>query len=153
MADIYDSAKRSAIMSRVRGAGNRSTELRLIAIFRTFSIVGWRRKQRLPGRPDFVFRRERVAVFVDGCFWHGCPLHGSRPESNADFWEKKLAGNVIRDRAVSLKLRRMGWHVLRLWEHEARDPARCAYRILRVLRAQQKRLSPSSGRTRTADQL
>jgi len=79
MADIYDREKRSEVMSRVRGSGNRSTELRLIAIFRKHSITGWRRNQRLPGLPDFVFPKQRLAVFVDGCFWHGCPLHGSVP--------------------------------------------------------------------------
>lgn len=118
MADIYDSAKRSAIMSRVRGTGNRSTELRLIAIFQKYAISGWRRNQQLPGRPDFIFRRERVAVFVDGCFWHRCPVHGSRPVANALFWEKKLNANVSRDTLVNKVLQRMGWQVLRVWQHE-----------------------------------
>src|SRR6266481_5319183 len=112
MADIYDSAKRSAIMSSVRGTGNRSTELRLIAIFRAFSITGWRRKQPLPGRPDFVFRRERVVVFVDGCFWHGCPRHATMPANNRTFWQRKLAGNAARDRAVTRSLRKPGWRVI-----------------------------------------
>jgi DNA mismatch endonuclease, patch repair protein len=138
MADIYDPAKRSALMSRIRSAGNSSTELRLTAIFRTFSITGWRRKQQLPGRPDFVFRRERVAVFVDGCFWHACPRHGSLPKSNADFWHKKLAANVARDDAVSRELRQLGWFVIRLWEHEVREPAQCACRVMRALKAHRR---------------
>jgi DNA mismatch endonuclease (patch repair protein) len=118
VADIYDTSKRSALMSRVRGAGNRATELRLIEIFRATSITGWRRKQPLPGRPDFVFRRERVVVFVDGCFWHCCPKHGSLPITNRSFWRKKLEGNVARDKLVSCALRKCGWRVLRVWQHE-----------------------------------
>jgi DNA mismatch endonuclease (patch repair protein) len=72
MADIWTKAKRSAVMSLIRGHGNKDTELRLIKIFRLFGIIGWRRKQKLFGKPDFVFRKQRVVVFVDGCFWHGC---------------------------------------------------------------------------------
>lgn len=67
-------------------------------------------------RPDFVFRRERVAVFVDGCFWHGCPRHATRPKQNRTFWDAKLAGNKARDRAVSRGLKNAGWTVLRIWE-------------------------------------
>lgn len=70
-------------------------------------------------RPDVVFTRRRVAVFVDGCFWHGCPLHGSIPKTNLDYWEPKLAANVRRDRRVDEALRDSGWSVLRVWEHEA----------------------------------
>jgi DNA mismatch endonuclease, patch repair protein len=68
--------------------------------------------------PDFVFSRLKLAVFVDGCFWHGCPLHGTKPRNNAAFWRKKLAGNKARDRLVTRTLRKSGWRVLRLWEHE-----------------------------------
>ena len=67
-------------------------------------------------RPDFVFRSERVAVFVDGCFWHGCPRHATRPVGNRKFWDAKLARNKARDREVSRALRRAGWTVLRIWE-------------------------------------
>ena len=69
-------------------------------------------------KPDFVFRSHRLAVFVDGCFWHGCPLHATSPKTNADFWLKKLAANRTRDRLVSRTLRALGWRVLRIWEHE-----------------------------------
>lgn len=69
-------------------------------------------------RPDFVFRRERVAVFVDGCFWHGCPKHCNQPANNREFWRRKLAGNRARDALVSRTLRRAGWRVVRIWEHE-----------------------------------
>ena len=69
-------------------------------------------------RPDFVFLRLRTALFVDGCFWHGCPKHATRPKSNRAFWRRKLAGNKKRDRLVNRMLRRAGWHVLRIWECE-----------------------------------
>jgi DNA mismatch endonuclease (patch repair protein) len=118
MADIYDAAKRSTLMSRVRSSGNRATELQFVEILRSHSFSGWRRSQPLPGRPDFVFRQARVAIFVDGCFWHRCPIHGAVPASNASFWEAKLAANVTRDRVVSKILRKKGWRVLRIWQHE-----------------------------------
>ena len=76
--------------------------------------------------PDFVFARQRVAVFVDGCFWHGCRWHGTKPENNTAFWALKLAGNKARDRRVNRVLRRHGWRVLRIWEHGLRDPERVA---------------------------
>lgn len=83
---------------------------------RAAGITGWRRGSPLPGKPDFVFRTEKVAIFVDGCFWHGCPRHGRTPKSRSDFWLNKLAQNVRRDRAVTLALRASGWMVLRIWE-------------------------------------
>lgn len=105
-------------MSRIRGRGNAATELALIRILRAEHINGWRRHQPVFGKPDFVFPGPRVAVFVDGCFWHGCPLHSTRPKSNAAFWREKLAANQARDRLVTRTLRQRGWQVLRVWEHE-----------------------------------
>jgi DNA mismatch endonuclease (patch repair protein) len=72
-------------------------------------------------RPDVVFTRARLAVFVDGCFWHVCPVHGNEPRANTDYWRPKLARNVARDRAVDAALERAGWRVLRAWEHEPVD--------------------------------
>jgi DNA mismatch endonuclease (patch repair protein) len=118
MPDIFTKAKRSEVMSLIRSRGNRGTELRLIALMRAHGITGWRRNQRVFGRPDFVFRRVRLALFVDGCFWHGCPVHGTRPRTNAAFWRKKIARNRERDGEVTRFLRRNGWRVLRVWEHE-----------------------------------
>jgi len=104
-------------MARIRGTGNKATELRLIAIMRAQGITGWRRGSKLPGKPDFVFSRERLAVFVDGCFWHGCPTHATWPKHNAAFWRAKILGNRRRDRAVTRELKQAGWRVLRIWEH------------------------------------
>ena len=105
-------------MARIRGAGNRSTEMRLIAFMRSHGINGWRRGFNLPGKPDFVFPRLKITVFVDGCFWHGCPLHATAPKQNAQFWREKLSRNQARDRLVNRTLRARGWIVLRIWEHE-----------------------------------
>ena len=117
MADVFTPAKRSEVMSRIRSRGNRQTELRLIAIFRQYGITGWRRNQPVFGQPDFVFPKVRVAVFVDGCFWHGCPRHYNIPVNNSDFWRKKYDTNKQRDRLVTLTLKQQGWRVIRIWEH------------------------------------
>jgi len=118
MSDILTKAQRSANMSKIRGSGNASTELRLIAVFRALGITGWRRKHPLVGKPDFVFPQLKLAVFVDGCFWHGCPRHAVQPRQNAKFWREKITRNQARDRLVTRSLRAAGWRVLRLWEHE-----------------------------------
>ncbi|WP_409997810.1 very short patch repair endonuclease [Bradyrhizobium sp. SZCCHNR31031] len=122
-------------MSRVKGAGNKATELRLITIFRTSGITGWRRRSRAFGKPDFVFPKEKVAVFVDGCFWHGCPHHGSIPMANRDFWQQKLRRNRQRDLLVNRTLKKQGWTLVRLWQHELRAPECVVRRVARVLRS------------------
>ena len=127
MADIMTKSRRSALMAKVRSAGNGSTELRLMRIFKTHGITGWRRgallqfktdKVKFKVKPDFVFRDRRLAVFVDGCFWHGCPIHATQPKTNAKFWRTKITRNQARDALVTRTLRRAGWRVLRVWEHE-----------------------------------
>ena len=118
MADVFTEAKRSEVMSRIRGHGNKDTELALARLFHRHGITGWRRHQPVFGKPDFVFPKLRLAVFVDGCFWHACPLHSTKPRNNATFWRKKLAANRSRDRKVNRTLRAAGWRVLRIWEHE-----------------------------------
>lgn len=74
-------------------------------------------------RADVVFRRERVAIFVDGCFWHDCPEHGSAPKANAEWWREKLTRNVARDRDTDQQLHECGWMVIRIWEHEKVEDA------------------------------
>jgi DNA mismatch endonuclease (patch repair protein) len=74
-------------------------------------------------RPDVVFTRKRVAVFVDGCFWHCCPEHGTHPSFNSAYWDTKLSRNIARDRLVDAALRREGWVSIRIWEHEPADAA------------------------------
>lgn len=118
MADFLTPVERSRVMSRVRGKGNQATELQVVYLFRNHRITGWRRNIALFGKPDFVFPAIRLAVFVDGCFWHGCPKHGSWPATNRAFWRKKLEGNLTRDRLVNDTLRAKGWRVIRVWQHE-----------------------------------
>jgi DNA mismatch endonuclease (patch repair protein) len=117
MPDILTKEGRSELMSRIRSKGNKDTELKLAALFRKNHVTGWRRNFEMFGKPDFVFPKERVAVFVDGCFWHGCPSHGRMPKSNKKFWREKITRNMRRDRKVSRTLRSRGWHVVRVWEH------------------------------------
>jgi DNA mismatch endonuclease (patch repair protein) len=129
MTDIFSKAKRSEVMAAIKSAGNKDTELKLIAIFRANGITGWRRNQKLPGRPDFVFRRERLPVFVDGCFWHGCRWHCRMPQDNRRYWQNKISRNAERDRTKTRLLRRAGWRVLRLWQHSLKDSDFLARRI------------------------
>ncbi|MDH5131841.1 MULTISPECIES: very short patch repair endonuclease [unclassified Microbacterium] len=94
--------------------------------------VDYRVVPELRARADLAFTRARIAVFVDGCFWHSCPEHGTRPKSNADYWIPKLARNVQRDRATDAALESLGWLVLRFWEHE--DAVSAADRIADAVR-------------------
>jgi DNA mismatch endonuclease (patch repair protein) len=118
MADVFTKAKRSEVMALIRAHGNRDTELALIHLFRQERITGWRRHRPVFGKPDFIFPKIRVAVFVDGCFWHACPKHATKPRNNAAFWRKKFTSNKARDQLVTRTLRSTGWRVLRIWEHE-----------------------------------
>lgn len=144
MTDLVSRAKRSEIMSRIRGAGNKDTELRLIEVFRAYRITSWRRGSKLEGKPDFVFprstgsglrRAKPTAVFVDGCFWHGCPKHATWPKTRAAFWRKKIEGNKARDRRVNRILRAKGWKVVRVWQHELkkRDEPKLVRKLRKVL--------------------
>ena len=92
MADFLTSQKRSEVMSRIRGKGNEKTEVRLAKIMRKADIRGWRRHLLVPGRPDFAFRKQKVSVFVDGCFWHGCPRCFRLPKQSRAFWKAKIEG-------------------------------------------------------------
>jgi DNA mismatch endonuclease (patch repair protein) len=132
MTDVFTKAKRSEVMSRIRSKGNARTELRLIAIMKEAGITGWRRHQAVFGRPDFVFRPAKVAVFVDGCFWHGCPKCYRRPKSNRKFWDAKWARNRARDAEVTKALRKAGWRVVRIWEHQLKQPGRVVWRLGRA---------------------
>jgi DNA mismatch endonuclease (patch repair protein) len=133
MPDVFTKAKRSQVMSRIRGRGNRETEVALAKLFRAHEIVGWRRHYPIFGNPDFAFPRLRLAIFVDGCFWHCCPVHVNFPKSNSAFWRRKLDGNRRRDRLVGRELRKRGWRVMRIWEHAMKDPVRVIRRVRRVL--------------------
>jgi DNA mismatch endonuclease (patch repair protein) len=170
VADVFTKAKRSEVMARIRGRGNKETELALAKLLRRYRITGWRRQVEIRGRAallrgpniraarqhrptspkpgahgvtrptfrvkvDFVFRQVRLAIFVDGCFWHGCPKHAMQSSNNRVFWQKKLTGNKTRDQRVTKTLRRAGWRVVRVWEHELarKNEARLLRRIQRAV--------------------
>jgi DNA mismatch endonuclease, patch repair protein len=133
MSDVFTKEKRSEVMSRIRGKGNKDTELAMILIMRSYHISGWRRGQAVLGKPDFVFPKQKVALFVDGCFWHGCPKHSNMPVNNREFWEKKLNGNQKRDKYVTKQLKLSGWKVLRIWEHDLRNPQIIFRRLSKAL--------------------
>jgi DNA mismatch endonuclease, patch repair protein len=119
--DIVTPQERSRIMSRVKSRGNQSTELKLLELFSLYKLKGWRRKYLIKGSPDFVFLKRRLAIFVDGCFWHGCPKHCRIPKSNEEYWVTKINQNKKRDYKVTKELRGKNWTVIRLWEHELKD--------------------------------
>lgn len=105
-------------MANVKSHGNLSTEMRFIEILAKNQLKGWRRKYPLLGNPDFVFPVQRIAVFVDGCFWHGCPSHCRIPSTNTEYWVKKIAKNKLRDKETTAQLKLRNWIVIRFWEHE-----------------------------------
>jgi len=129
MPDVFTKEKRSDVMSRIKGKGNKDTELAMIQILRKHHISGWRRNQVVLGKPDFVFSKQKIALFVDGCFWHGCPKHSNTPKNNREFWEKKLQQNKGRDKFVSHELRKSGWKVVRVWEHELKFPEKIVAKL------------------------
>jgi DNA mismatch endonuclease, patch repair protein len=112
----------------MRRQGRRDTKPEL-AIRRRLHALGYRfRVDYKPApdlrcRGDIVFTRKKLVVFVDGCFWHGCPIHATAPKNNAEWWREKLDANIARDRRTDSALEERGWRVLRLWEHESTDDA------------------------------
>jgi DNA mismatch endonuclease (patch repair protein) len=133
MTDVFTRDERSRIMSRIRSRGNESTELRFIRILRKHKIAGWRRGSTLPGKPDFVFRRERIVVFIDGDFWHGNPRKFRVPKSNVDYWAPKIEATRRRDIANNRRLRKLGWRVLRFWESGLRKESAVVTKFKRAL--------------------
>lgn len=135
MPDFLSPEERSRRMAAISSRGNKTTEMRMLALFRQNGITDWRRHLPLPGRPDFAFPREKLAVFVDGCFWHGCPRCYRAPETRSEFWRQKVDGNRRRDRRVARQLRQRGWRVARVWECSlAKQAEMTARRIHRMLR-------------------
>ena len=118
MADVFDKETRSSIMKIVHSAGNKSTEMRLITLFRENGITGWRRNYKVKGHPDFVFLNKKIAIFVDGCFWHGHDCRNTRPKDNEDYWKKKRERNIKHDKEVTALFESRGWTVIRIWECE-----------------------------------
>jgi DNA mismatch endonuclease (patch repair protein) len=120
-------------MSRIHSSGNLRTEVALVQLFRENRITGWLRRFNLPGKPDLTFPREKVTIFIDGCFWHSCPKHGHIPKQNRRFWQLKLSANRRRDREINHLLRKRGWCVVRIWEHSLKKNGTA--QIRRILNA------------------
>lgn len=155
MADAVSTQVRSKIMRAIVSSKTGPENL-LIKAFASCGLKGWRTQaSTLPGTPDFIFRSQKLAIFVDGCFWHGCLSCYRRPHSHKLYWREKLRSNMARDQKNSMDLIEKGWGVLRLWEHEIRQhPADClglikkalerkqlARKVLRLLVSKSNRLS------------
>src|SRR5260370_35072074 len=123
MADWLTREQRSRNMASIRSKGNATTERVFMQLLRNSRISGWRRHLNLPGKPDFAFPSSRVAIFVDGCFWHGCPRCYRLPGDNRPYWSRKLLSNRLRDRTRTRELRSRNWHVLRIWERSLESKA------------------------------
>jgi DNA mismatch endonuclease, patch repair protein len=114
--DVMNPEQRSRCMSRIKNK-NTKPEISLRKILWRMGLR-YRLNSKLPGKPDIVFNKQKLAIFVDGYFWHGCPEHGTSPKTNERFWAEKLSTNIKRDRKVDRELENMGWFVIRIWEHE-----------------------------------
>lgn len=121
MADTFTKSQRSDIMRKVKSNRNKSTELKLIQFLKENAIKGWRRNFKLFGKPDFVFPKQRLAIFLDGCFWHGHDCRNTKPKDNAVYWQTKIARNQQRDKNVTETLTNKNWTVIRIWECELKD--------------------------------
>ncbi len=119
MTDVLTRRQRSYCMSRIR-AKNTQPEIVLRKAISKAGIKGYRLNYRLLGKPDIVFSKRKIAIFIDGCFWHKCQKCFKKPATNKKFWLEKIDSNVKRDRFVSARLKKEGWKVLRIWEHELR---------------------------------
>lgn len=118
MPDVFDKEKRSDIMRQVKSKKNKSTELRLIEIFKQNGIIGWRRNYPAKGHPDFIFPKQKKAIFVDGCFWHGHDCRNTQPADHQEYWQQKRERNMKHDQEVTSMFEARGWEVLRIWECE-----------------------------------
>jgi DNA mismatch endonuclease (patch repair protein) len=119
-------------MACVKSKNNKSTELKFLDALKSCSISGWRRHHDVLGKPDFVFPKQKIAVFIDGCFWHGCTKHCRLPATNVQYWVPKIENNARRDRYVTNELKKRGWTVIRIWEHELMDSSSLSRKLKRL---------------------
>ena len=121
MADVFSTNKRSLIMASVKSKENISTERALVEIFNDNEIKGWRRNYSVIGKPDFLFLKKRIAVFADGCFWHGHNCRNLIPKNNSNYWAQKIIKNKNRDNYITGLFKKRGWTVIRYWECEIKQ--------------------------------
>ena len=117
MTDVLTKKQRSYCMSRIRGKNTQPESLLRQAIS-SAGIRGYRLHYKLLGKPDIVFPKRKISVFIDGCFWHKCPLCFKKPKSNKEYWLPKLERNRIRDKEIEIAYKTAGWNVVRIWEHD-----------------------------------
>lgn len=135
-SDVLTKSERSYCMSRIRGRDTKPEVMLRITLWKRG--LRYRIHSSLPGRPDIVFPARKIAIFVDGCFWHRCPQHWKAPETNAEFWEQKILANQLRDVRVNRELEEAGWRVFRVWEHDVRQSLlTTADRLISSIRAAQ----------------
>ena len=120
-------------MRKVQSCRNKSTELKFIQIFKLYKITGWRRNFKLFGKPDFVFPKKKIAIFLDGCFWHGHDCRNTKPKDNQTYWDAKLKRNQMRDKLVSTTLMHKDWNVIRIWECELKEPTLISEKLIQVI--------------------
>lgn len=119
MTDVLTLEQRKLNMSQIRGK-NTGPEIKLRKLLWSKGIKGYRIHHNLPGKPDIAFTKKKIVIFIDGCFWHKCPIDFQEPETRTEFWMKKINSNVERDKKVNDQLRLDEWTVIRFWEHEIR---------------------------------
>jgi DNA mismatch endonuclease, patch repair protein len=130
MTDVLTPEQRSYNMSQIRGKDTRP-EVRLRKLLWSEGIRGYRIHYRLPGKPDIVFTKKKIAIFIDGCFWHKCPVCFQEPETRKEFWMKKIQSNIDRDKKVNEQLKNDGWTIIRIWEHEIKkEPENAVKKII-----------------------
>jgi len=129
MPDVLTPEQRRLNMERIRGKDT-TPELKIRRLLRERGIRGYRIHYDLPGKPDIVFVRKKIAIFIDGCFWHKCPVCFTEPETRKDFWLDKINRNVARDRKINEELLSLGWKVLRFWEHDIKKDPESVLKII-----------------------
>lgn len=133
MTDVLTPKQRKYNMSRIRGK-NTVPEIKLRKMLFASGIRGYRIHYNLPGKPDLVFVKKKIAVFIDGCFWHKCPVDFQEPETRKEFWMKKIQSNIDRDKKVNEQLKNDGWTIIRIWEHEIKkEPEEVVKKIIALL--------------------
>lgn len=132
MADTFTKEQRSNIMARVRGK-NTSPELNLKKLL-SMTGIKYNTNRKLEGKPDIILKSQKVAIFIDGCFWHKCPICFRAPKSNRGYWKQKIKKNVDRDRKLNKTLKKEGWEVIRIWEHDfLKDPNKVLLKIIKSM--------------------
>jgi len=133
MTDVLTPKQRTYNMSQIRGK-NTGPEVKLRKLLWSNGVRGYRIHYNLPGKPDIVFIKKKIAIFIDGCFWHKCPICFQEPETRKEFWMKKIQSNIDRDKKVDDQLTNDGWTVIRIWEHEIKkEPENAVKKIIALL--------------------